>query len=67
MSTEEIGNRILREVAMQRHHDYYTRLVVTGQPHPDDLKNADLAMRRRLDGEVEHLVDANGIKIVIDP
>ena len=56
-----------RSEAMQRHHNYYSRLLATGQPHPDDFKQAELAMERRLNGEVDHLVDANGIKIVIDP
>lgn len=53
--------------ALQRHHDYYTKLVVTGFPSPDDLRQAELAMKRRLNGEVNHLVDSNGIKLVIDP
>lgn len=63
--------KITQEVfsaAKQRHHNYFTKLVLReAYVHPGDIEQAGFALDRRLEGEVRHYVDTNGIKIIIDP
>ncbi len=57
--------------AFQRHHNHWTHRALTDETVLNDpflKKQPELALTRRLDGEVKnHTVDTNGIKIVIDP
>jgi hypothetical protein len=51
--------------ALQRHHDLFTIKAIKSNLGPNETAQAELAMRRRLEGKVEPLV-INGVKFVID-